>query len=143
MEPLKSTSERYTLRDLELTLSSGGMQMVFTNSFAGAPILFEGWSAKTPGGFVGTFIIIVLAAFIMRLLMFLRSHFNAKLWSNSTVFKHGFLANTYEKTGRQAFRWGVEIQRMLLAFIMAILGYGLMLVAMTYVVVLSSLIMLN
>lgn len=102
MEPLKNASGRYTLTDLELTLSSGGMQMVFTNSFAGAPILFEGWSPKTPSGFVGTFIIIVLAAFIMRLLVFFRSHFNAKIWSNSTVLKHGFLTDT-RKPGDRDF----------------------------------------
>lgn len=66
--------------------------MVFTNSFTGAPILFEGWSPKTPGGFVGTFIAIVFAAFFMRLLVFLRSHFNAVIWTKSTVFTHRFFA---------------------------------------------------
>lgn len=86
-DSLKNASERYIFTDLKLTISSGGMQMVFTNSFVGTPILFEGWSPKTPGGFVGTFIAIVFAAFIMRLFMFLRSHLNAEIWNKSTVFK--------------------------------------------------------
>ena len=67
--------------------------MVFTNSFAGAPILFERWSPKTPGEFFGSFIVIVLAAFFMRLLVFLRSHFNAEVWTMPTVFKHRFCAD--------------------------------------------------
>jgi Ctr copper transporter family len=36
---------------------------------------------------------------------------------------------------RQPFRWKIEVQRMLLGFIMAVLGYAMMLVAMTYIVV--------
>jgi len=59
--------------------------MVFTNSFAGVPILFKGWSPKTPSGFVRSFIAIVLAAFSMRLLVFVRSHLNAEIWNKSTV----------------------------------------------------------
>ena len=68
--------------------------MVFTNSFAGVPILFERWSPKTPSGFVGSFIAIVSAAFSMRILVFLRSHLNGEIWNKSTViYTQGFVGN--------------------------------------------------
>jgi uncharacterized membrane protein len=40
-----------------------------------------------------------------------------------------------KKVDKQPFRKWVEVQRMLITFVIAILGYALMLVAMTYVVV--------
>ena len=43
---------------------------------------------------------------------------------------------TQKHGDRHRFQLAVEVQRMILAFVMAALGYALMLVAMTYVVVL-------
>jgi hypothetical protein len=62
---------------------SGGMQMVFTSAYRGAPILFSTWAPKSAGGFIGSLIAIVIAAFCFRALVFLKSHLTAEYWSKS------------------------------------------------------------
>ena len=61
------------------------MQMVFTNLYVGAPILFQQWTPRSTGGFVGSFFAIVVAAFVMRLLIFSRSYLNSQYWCRSKV----------------------------------------------------------
>lgn len=61
--------------------------MVFTNNFAGVPILFEHWTPKTIGAFVGSFIAIVIVSFCIRLLIFVRSYLNAEVWSKLTLVR--------------------------------------------------------
>jgi len=59
---------------------SGGMQMVFTGAYRGAPILFSSWAPNSAGGFVGSFIAIFLAALFFRALVFLKSYLTAEYW---------------------------------------------------------------
>jgi Ctr copper transporter family len=80
-----STSDRMPDETNHSNTLSRGMQMVFTNSFIGAPILFEQWAPKTPGAFVGSMIAIVIASFCMRFLIFVKSFLNSECWSKSTV----------------------------------------------------------
>ena len=111
------------------------MQMSFTNSYRGVPILFESWGPSTKGGFVGSFLAIILVTLVMRALIFLRAHLEAQHWSKSVVSRLYESLTQAQKTCRQPFRIVIEIQRMLFTFVLAVLGYGLMLVAMTYVAV--------
>jgi hypothetical protein len=61
-----------------------GMQMTFTNSYYGVPILFESWAPKSAREFAGSFLGIVLAAFCMRALIFARSYLNSEYWGKTT-----------------------------------------------------------
>jgi Ctr copper transporter family len=69
--------------ELEMAEMSGGMQMVFTGAYRGAPILFSSWAPKSAGGFVGSFIAIFLAAFCFRALVFIKSYLTAEYWGRS------------------------------------------------------------
>lgn len=87
------------------------MQMTFTTSFEGVPILFERWTPRTMTAFAGSLIAIFASALTMRALLYVQCYL-------------------FERKQRA---WALV--RMLLAFCIAVLSYGLMLIAMTYVAV--------
>jgi hypothetical protein len=60
------------------------MQMTFTNSYYGAPILFESWAPKSSREFAGSFLAITLAAFCFRALIYSRAYLNSEYWSKAT-----------------------------------------------------------
>jgi len=59
------------------------MQMVFTNEYIGAPILFSSWAPKSAGAFTGSFIAVFLAAFLFRAIVFLKAYLTAEYWSKT------------------------------------------------------------
>ena len=61
--------------------SESTMQMVFTNAFAGAPILFEKWVPTGAGGLAASLVAITVSAFILRTLIFARSYLNYEYWN--------------------------------------------------------------
>ena len=147
---IESTESRYAYQrhrafwieaNSSAMISGGEMQMTFTTTFNGASILFDQWAPKSTGTFVGSLFVIALAAFIMRMLIFVRAHLCATRWNKREyrVSLPWSCGNVYlQGVKMQPFYFWIEIQRMLLAFVMAILGYSLMLIAMTYVVVCIS-----
>ena len=82
---LSTSFSRECFAQLSQIATPIGMQMVFTTSYVGAPILFQQWTPSTTGGFVGSFFAIVVAAFVMRLLIFARSYLNSEYWGRSKV----------------------------------------------------------
>ena len=115
----------------------GGMQMVFTTSYKGDPVLFDRWAPRTLGAFIGALIVIMLSAFCLRALIFTKSYLNAEHWGRSMVH-HSLIVLREEKLDPTTISLSCRNQRMLLTFVMSLLGYGLMLVAMTYILVFSS-----
>jgi hypothetical protein len=56
------------------------MQMTFTNSFQGVPILFDQWAPRTAVAFAWSWIAIFASAVCMRGLIFARSTLLAERW---------------------------------------------------------------
>lgn len=69
--------------DSDIADVSGGMQMVFTSEYLGAPILFSSWAPKSAGAFAGSFIAVFLAAFCFRTIVFLKSYLTTEYWSKT------------------------------------------------------------
>jgi hypothetical protein len=87
----------FAISELKNLIEFRGMQMVFTTSYVGEPILFDRWAPTNIAAFVGSFFAIVLVAFSMRLLIFVRSYLNFQYWSRSGgVSRHTFLTLTPE-----------------------------------------------
>lgn len=102
--------------------------MVFTTSYAGIPILFQAIQPTTGAHLFGVWIAIFFIAILYRSLGYLRNHLEATRWSP----RHEFLG---QKGTFQPFSIVRDGERALLAFATAILGYILMLVVMSFVVV--------
>jgi Ctr copper transporter family len=79
------------------------MQMAFTTSYNGVPILFEKWAPKTPAGFVGSLFAVGLAAFCLRALAFIRAHVAAEYWAASPGVRFDINSNNADaEESRQA-----------------------------------------
>lgn len=102
----------------------GGMAMTF-NSIWKIPILFDSWHPTTREELFGALLAIFVAAFTLRGLMAARTWLELRKWPNQTPFV-------------QKFNWKRDLARAGMAAVTAILSYGLMLTAMTYVVVNES-----
>jgi hypothetical protein len=80
---------------------AGGMQMAFTTSYNGVPILFEKWAPKTPAAFVGSLFAIGLAAFCLRALAFIRAHVAVEHWGTSPGVRFDINSNNADAEKRQ------------------------------------------
>jgi len=120
-----------------------GMKMAFTTSFRGVPILFQSWAPTSQSAFFGSVVIIFTAAFCLQALLYARFHLHAKCSKaiqrlDVSSDSNCTLTTQNDRHLRNTMRVYIELQRVLLAFSIAILGYALMLIAMTYVVVLCA-----
>lgn len=109
------------------------MPMVFTTSFSGVPILFQTLQPTTGGQLFAVWIAIFATAIFYRSLGCLKNRLEATLWSPRCHYEGGLL----EQKGRyiQPFSIMRDGGRALLAFVTATLGYALMLVVMSFIVV--------
>jgi len=57
------------------------MHMTFTKTYLGTPILFDQWMPKSEGWYIGSMVVIGVAAFAMRALIFIKAHLNAEVWT--------------------------------------------------------------
>lgn len=122
--------------DMDITTNtsshSPSIPMVFTTSYAGVPILFQTLQPTTGAHLFGVWIAIFFIAILYRSLGCLRNHLEATRWSPRHPGEHEFLGR---KGIFQPFSIVRDGERALLAFVTAILGYILMLVVMSFVVV--------
>lgn len=101
------------------------MATSFQNDYRGVPILFKGLVPSNSAGFAAALCAIGLSAIFFRLLVFARTQLQRNYWKR--------------KGGKRPVLSVVaaELLRALMATVIAGLGYALMLIAMTYVVVRS------
>ena len=86
--------------------SAAGMQMTFTTSFKGVPILFDQWAPQTTAAFALSWLAIFLSAIGMRGLIFIRAYLSTEHWGK--VVRHWMLLKTRSKPARQVVRYGLK-----------------------------------
>lgn len=118
--------------DMPIDSSSASTPMVFTTSYAGFPVLFQTFQPTTKTHLFGFWITIFSIAIFYRSLGCLRNHLEATYWSPRYLGEHDLLG---QKGRFQPFSIMRDGGRALLVFVTAILGYTLMLVVMSFVVV--------
>ena len=131
-----------------VTASSGhshgeaGMPMFFTTSY-GNPVLFSTVAPTTPVAIFGVWVAIFTLALIYRGLVCARAYVEAVYWSPSASGSSA--ASLFEDEvgkglrgrGRgvvQGFEWKRDLGRGAMGAVTSVLGYGLMLVVMSFVV---------
>ena len=67
------------------TPEASEMQMYFTTSYDGVPILFEKLAPTTLAAFVGSLFVIALAAFCLRTVVFIRAYLIIEYWGKPMV----------------------------------------------------------
>jgi len=82
------------------------MQMTFTTSFKGVPILFDQWAPQTTAAFALSWFAIFLSAIGMRGLIFIRAYLSTEHWGK--VVRHWMLLKTRSKPARQVVRYGLK-----------------------------------
>lgn len=120
------------------TSTTQSMHSGFTLSYAGTIILFDSWAPKDDGAFVGAICAIIAIAVLFSAMLALRNIFErtwAVYWYDKMSFVYMNPETTTQWTQSAPFRMQVEIPRMLITFVTVALGYALMLIVMTYVVV--------
>lgn len=115
--------------------NSTSMAMVFTTSYSGVPVLFRVLQPKTNAQVFGVWSAIFLAAIFYRSLGCLKNHLEATHWSPRFHYEGDLLEQKGRSQYIQPFSAVRDGGRALLAFVTATLGYGLMLVVMSFIVV--------
>ncbi|KAI5858835.1 Ctr copper transporter family-domain-containing protein [Tricharina praecox] len=118
-----------------------GMAMTFTTKYT-TPLLFSRLVPTTPSQAVGFGITIFVLAFTYRALVFLRAYLEAVYWSPKPASPAPTFGDDVggEKSLRQRgvaqdFDWMRETGRMLLTALTSMIGYVIMLIVMSLVVV--------
>ncbi|CDK25948.1 unnamed protein product [Kuraishia capsulata CBS 1993] len=137
---------------------SSSMNMYFSSTYKGTPVLFKTLHAATGGSAFGIFVFLFFSAFLLRGLFFLSAYIEQKVFhnlNNSVVItkidecacdpgdeeKGSSSASSGKpKTFLQQLLFpgmaeaGKDLVRLLLAFLISMVGYAVMLAAMSYVV---------
>lgn len=121
--------------DMPIDSSSTSTPMVFTTSYAGFPVLFQTFQPTTTTHLLGIWMAIFSVAIFYRSLGCLRNHLEATYWSPQYLGEHDLLGQKGRLQNVQPFSIMRDGGRALLVFVTAILGYTLMLVVMSFVVV--------
>jgi len=99
------------------------MAMTFQSGYAGTPILLTSLEPRNNGEFVAAVVVVFLLAMLFRCIVLLRTHLEARYWGCS------------KDEGAQEFSFLRDAGRALLTAITATVGYAVMLITMTFVVV--------
>lgn len=115
--------------------NSTSMAMVFTTSYSGIPVLFRALQPKTTAQVFGVWVAIFLTAIFYRSLGCLRNHLETTHWSPQFRYEGDLLGQKGRSQYIQPFSIVRDGGRALLTFVTATLGYALMLVVMSFIVV--------
>ncbi|RPB16655.1 hypothetical protein P167DRAFT_532204 [Morchella conica CCBAS932] len=123
-----ATSTSTTMSMATSTSMSMSMSMTtFTTTFPTTPLLFPHLLPTTPASLFGIWLLIFSTAILYRGLTFLKARLEATVWAASNK-EHGY-------TYAQPFSITRDGGRGALELLTAVVGYGLMLVVMSFVVV--------
>lgn len=126
-----------------MDMSTTVMQTYFTTSYANTPLLFRDLTPSTPAALFAVWIIIFFISVLYRGLAFLKTYLEATYWSPQTTTTSDdsssnsgdFILKQQKPRYVQPFSLQRDGGRALLAFVTATVGYALMLVVMSFVVV--------
>ncbi|KAH0613526.1 uncharacterized protein H6S33_005412 [Morchella sextelata] len=128
MNMATSTSTTMSMATSTSMSSMSSMSMTtFTTTFPTAPLLFPHLLPTTPASLFGIWLLIFSTAILYRGLTFLKTRLEATVWAASRK-EHGY-------TYAQPFSITRDGGRGALELLTAVVGYGLMLVVMSFVVV--------
>jgi hypothetical protein len=137
-----------------------GMAMTFQNSYDGVPVLIDGAVARSSGEFAGAIFAIFFLTILFRGLLYLRSYLEKTRWAKPAparamarlqeddsdvelrnidgeepLKEHQNMPNHHRRSKVQPWNWERECGRFAMTVITSALGYAVMLITMTFVVV--------
>jgi hypothetical protein len=136
-----------------------GMAMTFQSSYDGVPILIDGAVARSSGEFAGAIFAIFFLTILFRGLLYLRSYLEKTRWTpaparvmtrlqeddsdvelrnidgEEPLKEHQIRPSHRRRLRAQPWNWERECGRFALTVVTSALGYAVMLITMTFVVV--------
>jgi hypothetical protein len=117
------------------------MTMTFQTDYHDVPILFDGVTAQNDGQFAGAILVIIAIAMVFRALVFWRADLERRRWGAGCEFemkvqeRRAKVEGVPRRCTAQPWRWEREMGRLGLTLVTATIGYAIMLITMTFVVV--------
>lgn len=149
-----SASSSMDSMDMSSDSSSMSMNMYLTTAYANYPVLFKQLSADTSGKAFGIFVLMFVVSFLSKGIEFFKNYLEQKVWDNpnyqvatqTTVIEQcdcdeddkvslaneGVTASGSHKRASLSTVLFRDLVRILLCFVSELLGYAMMLVAMTF-----------